>query len=203
QELISKSVVIQEIHHRVKNNLQTIASLIRMQSRRINDPRIKISHQESINRILSIAVTHEILAKNISGMIDVHEMIILLIQNTIYQGDGNDKIITVDVEGDKITVDSNKATSIALIVNELMSNAFEHAFKHRKEGNVTIHIQKKTLISTISVIDNGEGFPSDIERQNSFGLSIVKGLAKETLKGDVVIDSTEKGTKVTFSFLNK
>lgn len=202
QELISKSVVIQEIHHRVKNNLQTIASLMRMQSRRVSDPRLKTSYQESINRILSIAVTHEILAQDISGTINVHEMIARLIQNTIYEGVRDDKVFTIDVEGDSVVVDSKKATLISLIVNELLSNAFEHAFKNRQHGKVRIVIEQRPLVSSIQVIDDGEGFDPDKACDNCFGLSIVQGLVKESLQGDVDIESGPEGTRVSFTFLN-
>lgn len=201
QELVSRSVAIREIHHRVKNNLQTIASLLRMQSRRTSDYAVKSAFAESINRILSIAVTHEILAQNGVGTIDIKEMITSLIENTIYYNSKPDMDIMVEVLGDTFEVDSQKATAIALIVNELLQNSFEHAFRGKSCGRVELEIESDFLYSQITVKDDGVGFDVNSIKETSFGINIVKGLVRETLGGDVSIVADDNGTNVVFSFL--
>lgn len=201
QELVSRSVAIREIHHRVKNNLQTIASLLRMQSRRTSDYAVKSAFAESINRILSIAVTHEILAQNGVGTIDIKEMITSLIENTIYYNSKPDMDIMVEVLGDTFEVDSQKATAIALIVNELLQNSFEHAFRGKNCGRVELEIESDFLYSQITVKDDGVGFDVNSIKETSFGINIVKGLVRETLGGDVSIVADDNGTNVVFSFL--
>lgn len=201
QELVSRSVAIREIHHRVKNNLQTIASLLRMQSRRTSDYAVKSAFAESINRILSIAVTHEILAQNGVGTIDIKEMITSLIENTIYYNSKPNMDIMVEVLGDTFEVDSQKATAIALIVNELLQNSFEHAFRGKNCGRVELEIESDFLYSQITVKDDGVGFDVNSIKETSFGINIVKGLVRETLGGDVSIVADDNGTNVVFSFL--
>lgn len=201
QELVSRSVAIREIHHRVKNNLQTIASLLRMQSRRTKDEAVKSAFAESINRILSIAVTHEILAQNGVGTIDIKEMITSLIENTIYYNSKPNMDIVVEVLGDTFEVDSQKATAIALIVNELLQNSFEHAFRGKNWGKVELKIESDFLYSQITVKDNGVGFDVNGIKESSFGINIVRGLVRETLGGEVSIDADNNGTNVVFSFL--
>lgn len=205
RELINKSVAIQEIHHRVKNNLQTIASLLRIQSRRLENEVVKIAFQESISRILSIAVTHEILAKNVGDTVEVQELLKKVVSNTVYesQSDNINKKLEVEVTGDKLYVNSSKGNTIALVVNELLSNAYQHAFSPDEKGKVDIIITSTKLANSVTVRDNGRGFDVEKMRTNSIGLNIVKGLSKETLNGDVTIKSDEKGTEVVIKFLNE
>jgi PAS domain S-box-containing protein len=201
RELILKSVAIREIHHRVKNNLQTIASLLRLQSRRIDNKQAKELFQESISRILSIAVTHEVLAQN--GVDDVDIKSIL---NKIKDGITNNieahKIIKVDVIGDSFMVNSDKATSIALVVNELLQNSLHHGFSKQDQGNIRVIIQKGIMYSNISIIDNGQGFDLKEVGKENLGLSIVKGIIKDKLNGYLKIESDAQGTKIIFDFEN-
>ncbi|WBW94902.1 sensor histidine kinase [Oceanirhabdus sp. W0125-5] len=202
KELILKSVAIKEIHHRVKNNLQTIASLLRLQSRRIDNTQIKNALDESMNRILSIAATHEILAQEGIDEVDIKEVI----QQIKYSlsrcfNIGNDKI-NIIVEGDGFKIDSDKSTSIALIVNELLQNSLKYAFEERKGGEINIKIQKGKVYSSISVVDNGMGFNTDLISNKSLGLNIVKALVKDKLHGKFNIVSNCNGTKILFDFKN-
>ncbi|SHJ56286.1 Two-component sensor histidine kinase, contains HisKA and HATPase domains [Hathewaya proteolytica DSM 3090] len=203
KELIYKSVAIKEIHHRVKNNLQTIASLLRLQSRRVKDEAVKPILEDSINRILAIASSHEILAQ--SGIDEVSIMNVLeRMMRGIKSGYVlEDKNINIDISGDDFNLNSDKATNISLIVNELVQNSFKYAFKGKNEGNINIIIKEGKTYSSISIIDDGIGFDMNKVNSKSLGLSIVKSLVKDKLKGEIKIDSSQEGTKITFDFANK
>lgn len=203
KELILKSVAIREIHHRVKNNLQTIASLLRLQSRRIDDELAKKSFHESISRILSIAVTHEILAQNGVDDVDIKTILSRIKDSTLDYGLAPHKRIQIEIQGDSFTVDSDKATSIALVVNELLQNCLEYAFPDRDSGSIEVWIRKGSMYSSISIIDNGVGFNVYEVRQGSLGLKIVNSIVRDKLSGDLHIDSTPAGTKIIFDFKNE
>ncbi|MCF6466264.1 histidine kinase [Clostridium sp. Cult2] len=200
KELLLKSIAIQEIHHRIKNNLQTIASLLRLQSRRIQDINARRAMNESINRILSISTTHELLSDNGIDDVDIKiilERIVAIFKNYLLVPDKN---IDIKVLGDTFIIDSHYATSIALVVNELIQNSIEHGFKRKKSGYINIKINKRDSLYTISVLDNGEGFDLSKLTNNSLGLNIVNGIVKEKLGGDFNIDSSHEGTNISFGF---
>ncbi|MGE5677474.1 MAG: sensor histidine kinase [Pseudomonadota bacterium] len=203
KELILKSFAMREIHHRVKNNLQTIASLLRLQSRRIDNEAVKKMFDESISRVLSIAVTHEILAQNGVDDVDIKTILSKIMKSNIQYGLAPNKDIRIEVKGDSFNVNSDKATSIALVVNELLQNSLQYAFVNRNRGNICIQIQKGIMYSSVSVIDNGVGFDIRSVRQGSLGLSIVKNIVKDKLNGTLNIESNTKGTKIVFDFQNE
>lgn len=202
KELILKSVAIKEIHHRVKNNLQTIASLLRLQARRSDNEKTKESLNESMNRILSIAATHELLAKEGVDEVHIQEVISNIKNNSIRYFSNPNKEIEVTLSGDNFKISSDKATSIALIINELLQNSMQYAFKHKDSGKIDIVIEKGKVYSTITVIDNGNGFNINKVRNNSLGLSIVQSIVKDKLNGDIKINSDNTGTRILFDFKN-
>lgn len=202
KELILKSVAIREIHHRVKNNLQTIASLLRIQSRRITDENAKKAFTESINRVMSIAVTHELLAKNGVDDVDIKDILTNVVKGAILFSTSMNFKLSVDVRGDSVTINSDKATSIALVVNELVQNCVEYAFVGKSEGNILITIEKGDFVSTVTVADDGIGFQRSQVKISSLGLSIVEQLIKDKLKGDFEISSGDQGTSIRFDFMH-
>lgn len=202
KELILKSVAIKEIHHRVKNNLQTIASLLRLQARRSDNQQTKDALNESMNRILSIAATHELLSQEGLDEVSIKEVITNIKNNAMRYFNVTNKNIEVNVIGDNFKVSSDKATSIALVVNELLQNSLQYAFKEKLFGNINLIIEKSKIYSTIVVIDNGTGFDIDNVRKNSLGLSIVNSIVKDKLNGNINIASNSEGTKVLFDFKN-
>ena len=185
KELLVKSAVIQEIHHRVKNNLQTIASLLRLQSRRTKTPEVKAALRESVNRILSISVVHEFLSQQDRGFIDVAEVtkniLDLVIQNML---EPNFNIETV-LNGETVILPSEQASSLALVINELIQNAIEHGFVGRKEGLIGVDIATTPENYQIDIYDDGIGLPTDfsLENTNSLGLQIVRTLIENDLGG--------------------
>lgn len=202
KELILKSVAIREIHHRVKNNLQTIASLLRIQSRRITDENAKKAFQESINRVLSIAVTHELLAQNGVDDVDIKDILTNIVKGAMLFSKSMNFQLNVEIKGDSVNINSEKATSIALVVNELVQNCVEYAFVGRSEGDIIITIEKGEFVSTVIVADDGIGFQSSKVKIGSLGLSIVEQLIKDKLKGDFVILSGDQGTSIKFDFVH-
>ncbi|SKC37919.1 sensor histidine kinase [Maledivibacter halophilus] len=203
KELILKSVAIREIHHRVKNNLQTIASLLRLQSRRIDNETVKIAFGESISRILSIAVTHEILAQKGLDDVDIKTILSRIKNSVIDYSLLKSKNIKIEISGDKLKIDSDRATSIALVVNELLQNSLKYAFVGKEEGLIEIKIQRGSMYSNIAIIDNGVGFDMKTARPGSLGFNIVKSIVKDKLQGQINIDSSYNGTKIIFDFKNK
>lgn len=204
KELISKSVAIREIHHRVKkNNLQTIASLLKLQSRRIDNKEAKHAFDESISRVISIAVTHEILAQNGVDDVDVKTITQKKITQNVIGLHSSACNVDVQIEGDTFEISSDVATSIALVVNELLQNSLEYAFPDRDEGNIRIAIQRGIQYSNISVEDDGVGFDIKTARKGSLGMKIITSIIQDNLKGRFDLETGENGTKVTFDFKMK
>lgn len=201
-ELISKSVAMSEIHHRVKNNLQTIASLLRLQARRVEDQKVKKAFGESINRILSIAITHELLAQR--GLDDVDLMTILekIRESVVGYVLSSEKNIKIHIKGETVLVNSDKATSIALVVNELLQNSLKHGFDGKETGEINIEIFKGKVCTEITIQDNGVGFEGEDIKNDSLGLRIVKSIIRERLYGNFHINKVEQGTNIKFSFKN-
>ena len=202
KELITKSVAIREIHHRVKNNLQTIASLLKLQSRRIESEEAKRAFEESINRVISIAVTHEILAQKGVDDVDIKTILERVILNAI-NITSDYKAIELKITGDTFDISSDLATSIALVVNELVQNSVQYAFVGREVGRVEIKIQKGIQYSSILITDDGIGYNIENARQGSLGMKIVKSIIIDKLKGCYTIESDENGTRVNFDFKMK
>ena len=191
KELLVKSAVIQEIHHRVKNNLQTIASLLRLQARRSASPEVKAALRESVNRILSISVVHEFLSQQDAEFIDVAEVtknILNLIIKNMVEPDFNIQTI---LTGETIVLPSERATSLALVINELIQNSLEHGFVGRCEGLVGVNIATDKKQYRIEIYDNGVGLPPDYQSDGSgsLGLQIVRTLVQDDLGGEFSIFS--------------
>jgi len=187
QEMQIKNAMIQEVHHRVKNNLQTIAGLVRMQSRRLKSVEAKTVLDETLNRILSVAVIHEFLSNedtNIINIKDVSQRIIGQFQYGILSPDQNIKIRLV---GESIRLPARQATACSLIINELIQNAFEHGVANKPQGLIQVNLQDRGDEVIIIISDNGDGIPKDfdIEQTNSLGMHIVKLLVEGDLRGTI------------------
>ncbi|MBL4954778.1 sensor histidine kinase [Neobacillus sp. OS1-32] len=199
-ELTLKAVAIREIHHRIKNNLQTIASLLRMQSRRSNNAEAKRLLKDSMNRILSIAATHELLSKQLSDAINLNQVIQFVLNNLHQSYSDNNKISLHYVSNEDFMINSDHATVIALIINELVQNCYDHAFGENNEGTIQVKVHKENSKINISVIDDGAGFDFSNEVKNSLGFSIVQSYVKDKLKGTLQFNRLEKGTDISFQF---
>ena len=203
KELMLRSVAIKEIHHRVKNNLQTIASLLRIQKRRVENEELKKILNETINRILSIAITHEILSENGFNDLNMKKILRLVYKN--FLNTSIDKIdkIRFNVIGDDFYTNSETSTAIALVLNEILQNAVDHAFVGRENGSITINIEKHQFCFKISVSDNGVGMDTNQVENKNLGMMIIEKIVKDKLKGSFNIKSEiGKGTTVEFEFKN-
>jgi two-component sensor histidine kinase len=201
-ELRVKVAMIQEIHHRVKNNMQTIASLLRLQSRRAETEETRRALQEGINRILSVAVIHEFLAHQEARVINIRDVSQRII-NQIREGVlDHEKGIRLDLHGPNIYLPTQPATVCALVINELLQNALEHGYERQEGGTVTVHLKDDGEQVTISVDDDGVGLPQefDLARTNSLGLQIVKTLAEGDLKGNFELIGRDRGVSAVVAF---
>ncbi|MCE5258416.1 MAG: sensor histidine kinase [Chloroflexi bacterium] len=201
REIESKMSLIREVHHRVKNNLQVIASLMRMQARRVSSIEAKEALEESVNRILSVAVVHEYLSQNANGAINLQEVahrIVLQMHQGLIDPSRN---INFTVSGDAIWLPAERATQCALVINELVQNALEHGLEHRDQGNVAVQLSDLGDQVKITVNDNGEGLPTgfDLESSANLGLRIVRSLVERDLRGHFALDS-DNGTQAVVVF---
>ncbi|HBN08722.1 MAG TPA: hypothetical protein DD435_08765 [Cyanobacteria bacterium UBA8530] len=203
RELAIKETIIREVHHRVKNNLQTIAGLLRLQQRRSKNQEVKSILSESIDRIASIAMVHEYLSHENVGVVDIKELAYNLLSASLQSMVLPDKKIDAKVicPANSVTLPSAQATSVALIVNELLSNTFKHAFKERKTGKVELELVASEAGVSLSIKDNGIGLPPSFtpEAHGNLGWQIIHTLVRDDLRGKLDIKSSNKGTTVTIT----
>lgn len=183
--LIVRSAVVREMHHRVKNNLQTIAMLLRLQLRDGREVSGREVLTETINRILSIAAVHEILSVEGFRLINVRDLL-ERITHTIGQTMARPALhLEVTIEGEDLFMPSQQASSVALAVTELVQNALEHAFPDRPAGRIRILLAQTEREWIVEVTDDGVGVPAGADplATDNLGLKIVRALATEDLGG--------------------
>jgi len=183
--LTVKAAVVQEMHHRIKNNLQTVAMLLRLQ---MTDPRVTDARQaltESINRILSIAAVHDLLSQEGFGLVDTRELLRRVVREITQTLAHPGLHVQIDVDGDALHLPSQPATALALTVNELIQNAVEHGFTDRTEGHICVRLQDQPDAWSVEVSDDGTGLPNgfDPAGTGSLGLEIVRTLVESDLGG--------------------
>ena len=196
-----EDVIMREVHHRVKNNLQMMASILNLQARRCRDDYTRKILQENVGRVLSIAAIHDILTNNHRTFAQVDSLSLLnaLRQNLqAFIPDGTQIVIHVD--GDSARLDADAASSVSMVVNELITNALEHAFPERKAGNIWVSFRAGTLFHTITVADDGVGFDLAEIGTGSFGLRIVEAMVKDKLHGVLRLRSDRSGSTASFDF---
>jgi PAS domain S-box-containing protein len=200
--LREKEVMLREIHHRVKNNMQIILSLLRIQSRAIRDHRTREMFTQSQNRIRSMALIHEALYKSKDlAMIDFADYISRMTTHllSIYREDLGEIEIRQQTEG--VLLDINKAIPCGLIISELVSNCLKHAFPGKKDGQITIRmITDKKGTNTLVVKDNGKGLPDwlDYRDVETLGLQLVTDLVRQ-ISGSIELKK-KQGTEFIIRF---
>lgn len=204
EELMIKTSVIKEIHHRVKNNLQTIASLLRMQMRRTDSEEAKNVLKESLNRILSISLVHEILSHHDEETIDISDVAQKLLELLTHSMVNADCHVDIQFSGKSMFLPSDAATSLALVLNELITNAIIHGFEGLHEGTLSVSVQQDGGECLLRIQDNGVGMshmPSQPGKRKHLGLAIVRTLVEKDLKGTLAFrDAKPKGTEVIIQF---
>ena len=213
RELKVKSAMIQEVHHRVKNNLQTIAAMLRIQSRRYQDGEGQQQLTDAVNRILSMSVIHEYLSQDEHRPINIRDVCQRILGQTQQVTVNPGQKVEISLDGPNIRLPASQATASALVVNELLMNAMEHGLRDRHRGEIRITLEDLGDEVRISLLDNGLGLPSDFDpdESHSLGLQIVHTLVTDDLKGNllfeqVTVDGTDaaecanRGTRAIVTF---
>ncbi len=204
RQLISKDATIREIHHRVKNNLQTISSLLRIQGRRLDSDEAQMALNESVRRIGAIAIVHETLAVSQEGEVTFGEVMRPLVELVKEGLSSPVKPISIEVSGDTGLLPSEVTTTLAVVVTELLQNALDHGFKAAlgefEDGRVDVVLSKNEEAVMVEVSDNGVGLPEgfDIENNVGLGLTIVKTFIQQELEGSLNVVSNGTGKGVGF-----
>jgi len=198
--LISKDATIREIHHRVKNNLQTVSALLRLQARRIEDPKASAAIEEAVRRVVSIALVHETLSATSQDLVQFDEVITKIIQGASELNIRPNEIQIKKV-GEFGLISSMVATPLALVLTELIHNALEHGLGASGDL-VELRINRQAASMVITVTDNGAGIPNDfsLELNTNLGLQIVQTLTKNELAGKIEFIKQNIGTQVAISF---
>jgi PAS domain S-box-containing protein len=202
--LREKTVLLNEVHHRVKNNLQVITSLLNLQADYAADPRLRAILTESCGRVKAMALTHQLLyeRKDFSRL-DLGDYLDRLVQSirSSYRGTGNRISLHMARPETDVQIDLERTIPCGLLVNELVTNSFKHAFTGERQGKIVIQLDAGTdSLICLSVADDGIGLPPDSElaQGSSLGLQLVQ-LFVEQLHGSLTIER-EGGTRFSMCF---
>jgi two-component sensor histidine kinase len=202
RELVTKDATIREIHHRVKNNLQTVSALLRLQARRIEDPGASAALNEAVRRIASIALVHETLSSSRDSSVAFDDVLDSLVSHALELSPRMNEL-TIERTGKFGSLEPRIATPLALVITELIHNALEHGLA--EEGSALgIHIATPGTDLSVTISDDGVGFPEgfDIATSPNLGLQIVRTLTENELRGTLSLTSDEKETRATLTFPN-
>ncbi len=203
QQIKEKETLLREVHHRVKNNLQTVSSLLSLQSRSITDKKMKSLLKSSQNRVISMAMVHEMLymredLSKIEYKSYVEELSEYLVRSV--KGAENRVKLNIDIPDIKLGIDT--AIPLGLLINEALTNALKYGIREDCEGEINIALKKEDELDYIlNIGDNGEGFSDQLDHKNSksLGLKLIHNLARQ-LKGTIIRDSSKQGTNYIVKF---
>jgi two-component system, sensor histidine kinase PdtaS len=186
--LLSKDATIREIHHRVKNNLQTVAALLRLQARRTAIPEARRALSESVRRVNSIALVHESLSASVAERVDLDELVDKVLP-AIGDGATADVRAKVRRDGSFGTLSAALATPLVLVLTELVHNALAHAFDPGTTGEVVVTARRSAGTLDVVVADDGNGLPPgfDVDSSAGLGLSIVRTLLESELSSTLCV----------------
>jgi two-component sensor histidine kinase len=200
RELVTKDATIREIHHRVKNNLQTVSALLRLQSRRIDDPAASAALNEAVRRIASIALVHETLSSSAEASVAFDDVLDRLVAHALELSPRMGEL-TIARKGEIGSLDPRIATPLSLVVTELIHNALEHGLAE-SGANLTIEVERFEEKAQIVIFDDGVGLPDGftILESANLGLQIVRTLTENELKGSINLVRTDRGTEAQLNF---
>ncbi|MBR9844766.1 MAG: tetratricopeptide repeat protein [Algicola sp.] len=202
--LDDKNVLLKEIHHRVKNNLQVISSLLSLQQRQITDKKASQAIQEGRNRVKAMALIHQNLYQD-TNLISVKtdDYIQKLANSLIKNYRVNDKDIQLNLNIEPVKLDIDTIIPLGLVINELISNALKYAFKGHNSGTISINLMEVKNHLNLTITDNGIGLPNDfsIEDSSSLGFKLIKAFS-DKIEATLNIDSSEKGTSISIQIPN-
>ena len=191
--LVTSAAVVREMHHRIKNNLQTVAMLMQLQLPEADRLETRQVLLTNIHRIRSIAAVHEILSEQGFRLVNVKAVLERIAQTTMTGMAHPNQDVGIDVRGDNLQLPSRAATALTVVVNELIQNSLEHAFVGRDSGQIDISLARTPDALMILVRDNGIGLPDEIER--NVGLEIAEALIGEDLHGELTFNRLPAGTE--------
>ncbi len=200
--LNEREVLLKELHHRVKNNLQIISSLLNLQKKFKANKSVDEIIEISRNRIATMVSVHEKLYRSKSLKdVDIKEYTEELISNVASSFSSEEKDVKISVSSEDIKVEVNKLIPYGLILNELITNSFKHAFANKKDAKFEVYISEENKLIIIDVKDNGKGLPDnfDFSQSNSLGMKLINGLA-EQINGKFETLKTQIGTHFRISF---
>ncbi len=193
RELVSKEATIREIHHRVKNNLQTVAALLRLQGRRLDVPEAREALDEAVRRVGSIALVHETLSQSFDETVAFDEIADRLLRTVL---DVTGENVTGERIGTFGSIPGAIATPLAMVLTELIQNAAQHAYDERG-GRLTVAVNRIRDRLRLRVSDDGTGLPADFDPDRdaaeSLGLSIVRTLVESELGGTLSFEQRSRG----------
>jgi two-component sensor histidine kinase len=195
-KLMVRSAVIQEMHHRVKNNLQQIASLVRLQQHFSNYITVGDALSDTLNRILAIAAVHELLSRDDLDTVSVNKVADQILSAAKQSVVAPGKTVYTEIAGPEVRLPLSQATSVALVINELVHNAIEHGFGDLDEGRIRIETDCTDREATIVVQNDGKPLPDgfDPAESNSLGLKIVTDLVRGGLGGSFQMENRDRIT---------
>jgi two-component sensor histidine kinase len=196
--LITKDATIKEIHHRVKNNLQTVSALLRLQSRRVEDPVASEALAEAVRRVASIAMVHETLSNQSGDFVEFDSVLDQIVKSAINL---SAREIRYEKLGEFGSFDSKIATALSLVVAELIQNAIEHGLADSGDL-LKISVKNQSKVYEVSVVNNGAELPADfnIESSANLGLQIANTLTKNELAGEIKLSSNGGQTAAVITF---
>ena len=200
RELVTKDATIREIHHRVKNNLQTVSALLRLQSRRIEDPAASAALNEAVRRIASIALVHETLSSSTEASVAFDDVLDRLITHALELSPRMGEL-NIARTGELGSLDPRIATPLSLVVTELIHNALEHGLAE-SGANLKVEVSRLEDAAQIVIFDDGVGLPDGftILESANLGLQIVRTLTENELKGTINLIRTPRGTEAQLNF---
>jgi len=203
EQITEKETLLKEVHHRVKNNLQTVSSLLSLQARGIDDEEIRNLIKSSQNRVISMAMVHEMLymrddISKIKYKSYVQELGEYLVRSV--KGSENNVHLTIDIPDIELGIDT--AIPLGLLINEAITNALKYGIRDDDQGEIYVALRKEDNREyVLSIGDNGVGFPERVNFKNtkSLGLKLIHNLTRQ-LKGSIVRDLSKKGTNYVVKF---
>jgi two-component system, sensor histidine kinase PdtaS len=195
RELVTKDATIREIHHRVKNNLQTVAALLRLQARRIDSSSAKSALEEAVRRVGSIAIVHETLSQSVEENVDFDEIVDRLGAMVTEVSDLGDSV-RIRRDGRFGVLDSGVATALATVLTEVLQNAVQHGYPSGSPGgSITVSARRLVGRLQVTVDDDGQGLPDgfDLDSATNLGLSIVRTLVESELGGQLTLERAPAG----------
>lgn len=198
-----ESTVAREIHHRVKNNLQVIASLLSLQLRRLAEPEAKEALEDSIRRVMSISIVHDFLSGKQLEHVDALGLVRDVTDSVVTSMKAPDQSIAVSVEGAAtLEISPRQATSLAVIANELVGNAIKHGFRDLERGRLSIRLDREEKMVTLNVTNHPGSLPLGfaLENANGLGLQLVRSITESELSGSFSVGPVDGGVEARLIF---